>query len=145
MAPADFLSQGLHASALCGDWRFPWGSSATAVASRRRALVRSLSHLPARRLWPFDRTTAIGNGFVQQCLQWPATAPTPAAPGKLPDVPTLLLGGTHDLSTPLRWARAELRLAPGGRLVTVPGAGHGVQTRATSNAGRDAVRSFLLG
>src|SRR5262249_29167387 len=31
-APASFLSQGLHASALCGDWRFPWGSSAAPLA-----------------------------------------------------------------------------------------------------------------
>ena len=143
-APSEQLSQGLHASALCGDWRYPWGSSATPVAARKRALARSAARLPARRLWPFDRATATGNGFIRQCLDWPPTPPTPTARGKLPNVPTLLIGGTHDLSTPLVWARAELRLAPGGRLVTVAGAGHSVQSRARSDAGRDAVRGFLL-
>src|SRR5262249_26982835 len=60
-------------------------------------------------------------------------------------VPTLLLAGNRDLSTPLPWARQELALAPRGRLVIVRGSGHSVQSRATLPAGRDAVRRFLLG
>src|SRR3954451_16631735 len=32
--PADELDQGLHASTLCADWRFPWGSSAAPLAGR---------------------------------------------------------------------------------------------------------------
>src|SRR5207249_12216537 len=31
-APANLLDQGLHASALCADWRYPWGSSAVPLA-----------------------------------------------------------------------------------------------------------------
>ena len=60
-------------------------------------------------------------------------------------VPTLLVNGDHDLSTPLEWARQELRDAPKGRLVVVPGAGHSVQSRAVSGVGRKAVAAFLLG
>jgi pimeloyl-ACP methyl ester carboxylesterase len=57
----------------------------------------------------------------------------------------LLLGGDRDLSTPLAWARQELSLAPRGRLVVVPGAGHSVQMRAFSDRGREAVRALLQG
>jgi pimeloyl-ACP methyl ester carboxylesterase len=59
-------------------------------------------------------------------------------------VPTLLLVGDHDLSTPIPWARRELALAPRGRLVIVKGSGHSVQARPTVTAGRAAVRRFLL-
>jgi len=144
-APAEALSQGLHASALCADWRFPWGSSSAPVASRARALARAAARLKVRDIWPFDRATVIKNGFVQQCLTWTPTTPTPAAARRLPRVPTLFVNGDHDLSTPLEWARREAALSPSGRLVVVHGAGHSVQVRAFSNAGRDAVAAFLNG
>src|SRR5207248_2490149 len=143
-APAAALDQGLHASALCADWRFPWGSSAAPLAGRQAALARAVARLPAKGLYPFDRATAAGTGFVKQCLPWPPTPATPAARGKI-TVPTLLVNGDHDLSTPLEWARAELKLAPKGRLVVVPGAGHSTQSRAFSDVGRKAVADFLLG
>jgi len=57
-------------------------------------------------------------------------------------VPTLLLAGTHDLSTPLEWAQREARHAPDGRLVVVPGAGHGVVGQG--GRGVSALREFLL-
>ena len=59
-------------------------------------------------------------------------------------MPTLLVNGDRDLSTPLEWARAELELLPKGRLVVVPGAGHSTQARAFSDVGRNAVAAFLL-
>ena len=146
-ASAAELSQGLHASALCSDWRFPWGDSASAPAGRDAPLARAVLRLTAAELGPFDRATASGNGIVRQCLPWPATAPTPEPPrgSRLPPVPTLLLAGTHDLSTPLEWARREAALAPRGRLVVVEGAGHSVQIRAASDRGRQAVARFLAG
>jgi pimeloyl-ACP methyl ester carboxylesterase len=146
-ANAPELSQGLHASALCGDWRFPWGGSASSPAARLEPLTRAAARIDAGALGPFDRATATGNGIVQQCLAWPATLPTPRPPRgrRLPPVPTLLLGGSHDLSTPLEWARREANLAPRGRLVVVAGAGHSVQMRATSDEGRRRVATFLSG
>jgi pimeloyl-ACP methyl ester carboxylesterase len=143
--PAEQLSQGLHASALCADWRFPWGSSSTPLAGRAAALARFKSSLKESDVWPYDAETAVANGIPQQCLPWPPTPPTPAPPQKLPNVPTLLLSGTHDLSTPLAWAKREAALAPNSRLIVVPGAGHSVQSRATSDVGRNAVRRFLGG
>jgi pimeloyl-ACP methyl ester carboxylesterase len=136
------LSQGLHASALCSDWRFPWGTSEAPLAGREAAVDGAVAELVATDLVPFDRDTARGNGFVRQCLPWPPVPAAPLAQGDLPDVPTLLLAGTHDLSTPLEWAQREARHAPDGRLVVVPGAGHGV----VGHGGRGvaALREFLL-
>jgi pimeloyl-ACP methyl ester carboxylesterase len=142
-APADALDQGLHASALCADWRYPWGTSAAPLAGREAKVRSAVARLSANELFPFDRATASGNGFIRQCLPWSPTPPTPKPP-RLLRVPTLLLSGDHDLSTPLEWARKELELAPRGRLVVVPGAGHSTQSRAASDVGRQAVAEFLL-
>jgi pimeloyl-ACP methyl ester carboxylesterase len=142
-APADVLSQGLHAATLCADLRAPWGSSSTPLAGRADALRRAAAAVdPA----PFDRATVIGNGLAQTCLRWPPTpAPTPPPAGDLPPVPTLLLAGDRDLSTPLTWAREQMQRTPRGRLVIVRGAGHSVQSRAPGGQGRRAVERFLLG
>jgi pimeloyl-ACP methyl ester carboxylesterase len=143
-ARADELDQGLHASALCADWRYPWGSSAAPVAGREHAVARAVARLSRKSVYPFDRATAAGTGFVRQCLPWSPTPPTPTDRRKI-TVPTLLVNGDHDLSTPLEWARQELKLTTNGRLVVVPGAGHSTQSRAVSDAARDAVAQFLLG
>ena len=142
-APAAVLDQGLHASALCADWRYPWGSSAAPLAGRAIALRRAVAKLTPRQFYPFDSATASGNGFVQQCLPWSPTPPTPVVAGKV-RVPTLLVSGDRDLSAPLEWAREELKLTLHGRLVVVPGAGHSTQSRAVSGVGRRAVADFLL-
>src|SRR5581483_11640018 len=144
--PAEALSQGLHASALCADNPMPWGDAATPVARRLPALRRAVARIPPAALWPFTRAAAFGPGIVRTCLYWPPEPVTRAAPREqLPPVPTLLLAGDRDLSTPLAWARQEASLAPRGKLVVVPGAGHSVQMRAVSDAGRDALRAFLQG
>ena len=142
--PAAALDQGLHASALCADWRYPWGTSAAPLAGRAAKLRAAVARIPVAKLYPFDARTASGNGFVRQCLPWAPTAPTPLPRGKL-RVPTLLVNGNHDLSTPLAWARKELSLTTHGKLVVVPRAGHSVQGRAVSDIGRRAVAHFLLG
>jgi len=143
-APAEALDQGLHASALCADWRYPWGTSAAPLADREAALNRAVAKLPARALFPFDRKTATGNGFIRQCLPWAPTPPTPLARGKI-TVPTLLVNGNHDLSTPLEWAKQELARTTNGKLVVVPGAGHSTQSRSVSDVARKAVEAFLNG
>jgi pimeloyl-ACP methyl ester carboxylesterase len=141
-APAQVLSQGLHAATLCADARPPWGGSAAPLAGREAALRAAAAKTdPA----PYDRATVTGNGFAQLCLRWPPT-PAPPAPksADLPPVPTLLLAGDRDLSTPLPWAREQAAQTPNGRLVVVKGAGHSVQSRAPGGKGRRAVEQFLL-
>ncbi len=141
--PADQLSQGLHASTLCEDWRFPWGDSSAPLAGREAALERYAAALPATALGPFDRATVTGNGIMQQCIYWPPTAPTPQpAAGAKILAPALLLAGDRDLSTPLPWPKAELKLVPHGKLVIVHDSGHSTQRSTTAQA---AVQRFLLG
>ena len=139
----ELLSQGLHASTLCADSRMPWGDSAAPLAGRAAAVRRAAERIPPRAAWPFDRATVAGNGLLKTCLWWPPTPAPPRPARNLPPVPTLLLAGTRDLSTPLEWAREEAARAPKGKLVVVLGAGHSVQTRAASEAGRAAVLRFL--
>jgi pimeloyl-ACP methyl ester carboxylesterase len=139
------LSQGLHASALCADWRFPWGNSNAPVAERRAKLARAASRLPARDLWPFDRATARGIGYEQECLHWQTSPPTPPAARLLPRLPTLLLSGDRDLSTPLEWARREAAVAPAGHLVVIHGAGHSIQNPTMADTARRALDAFLTG
>jgi pimeloyl-ACP methyl ester carboxylesterase len=143
-ATAGELSQGLHASALCADIPMPWGGPDTPLAARLAALARVVARLTPAQVWPFDRATAAGNGFIQTCLYWPPSAPSPAAPhAELPRVPVLLLAGGHDLSTPLAGARAQAALAPDGRLFVVPTAGHSVQNRAAGDPAEAELARFL--
>jgi pimeloyl-ACP methyl ester carboxylesterase len=146
-ATAPELSQGLHASTLCTDMPAPWGDSSAPLQGRAEALRKAVDHVPEVELFPFDRATALGNGIAQTCLSWPPTPAPPSPPrnAKLPPVPVLLLAGHRDLSTPLVWAQAEAKLAPRGRLVVIPDAGHSVQSRASGDAGRRAVAEFLRG
>ena len=74
-ATAGELSQGLHASTLCADMPMPWGGPGTPLAGRAAALARAVARLTTAQVWPFDRATAAGNGFIQTCLYWP---PVPA-------------------------------------------------------------------
>ncbi|MFB4311398.1 alpha/beta fold hydrolase [Actinomadura sp. GTD37] len=138
-------SSGLHIATICGDGHFPWGTSETPVARRRAALERTRTHLPARATWPFTADTAVGNGFVQECLNWPWSRHTAEPRRTEISVPVLLLNGDRDLSTPLEWAREELRYAPRGRLVVVKGASHSIQNRERGTQGREAVYRFLNG
>ena len=143
---ADELIRGLHTSKFCADLRWPWGGAETPLAGRAEALRRAVERLPLRTLWPFDRATALGNGFIRTCLLWPPGAATPSpAPGvRLPNVPVLLLAGDRDLSTPIEFARHEAASAPRATLLVVAGAGHAVQFRTASDTGKRAINRFLL-
>ena len=145
-SPSQF-SAGLHAATLCTDMRFPWGSDAVPVSQRMPALVMATAKLVTNQVWPFDAKTAADDGFVQTCLNWPLTPPAPEASptSKLPAVPTLILAGDRDLSTPLAWAQEEAASAPLAKLVIVHGASHSIQTREPGDQGRQALYSFLPG
>ncbi len=143
-ATAEQLSQGLHTAAICQDMPGPWGEADTPVTGRVAAAGVAVSRLPDTAFYPFDRDTALGNGQIVACEQWPATPIVRFAPGRdLPPVPVLVLAGDHDLNTPLSDARAEVSRARLGRLVIIPGSGHITQDHANGAAGREAVRQFL--
>jgi pimeloyl-ACP methyl ester carboxylesterase len=145
-SPNEF-SSGLHAATLCTDMRFPWRSDAVPVSQRMPALAKATAKLTTSQVWPFDAKTAASDGIMQTCLDWPVTPPAPEASpaSELPAVPTLILAGDHDLSTPLEWAQEEAASVPLATLVIVPGAAHSIQTREPGDQGRQALYAFLLG
>jgi alpha-beta hydrolase superfamily lysophospholipase len=136
-APARYLSQGLHAATLCADGPFPW--PAGTPDARRPALARAAARRRARAApGRFDAATAARNGIVATCAHWPPMPGEGARVARrLPPVRTLLLAGDEDLSTPLEWARREAAVAPRGRLLVIPGAGHSTLTHE-----RRAVRAL---
>jgi pimeloyl-ACP methyl ester carboxylesterase len=138
------LSQGLHAATLCADSIAPWGPPTASRAEREAALRDAGRALRPAEVAPYDRRTAIGHGLVETCRRWPPMRAAPPAPAAdLPDVPALLLAGDRDLSTPLSWAREELRHAPGGKLVVVPRIGHSTLGRDPGGVARREVAAFL--
>ena len=142
-ADASELSQALHTATLCQDMTLPWGDSATPLHARQPALEAAAAQLTQAQTWPFDAATATALGTIRNCLAWPPTPPGKSvASGMLPNVPTLLLAGGRDLSTPLAEARRQAELAPGGTVVVIPEAGHSVQGLPV---GRDVVTNFLCG
>ncbi|PZH06824.1 esterase [Streptomyces sp. NTH33] len=145
-ASAEELSQGLHASTLCLDGRYPWGRADAPVAGREEALEKAGAELTPADYGPFDAATATGLGSMLSCLHWPRTPVPPLPPRhrRLPGVPVLLLGGDRDLSTPVEWLYDQKKLTPRAQVVVVPGAAHSVQSRAADDKGRQAVFDFLL-
>jgi pimeloyl-ACP methyl ester carboxylesterase len=139
----EIFSDATHASASCRDQVFAWGRSDAPLRTRTAALRRAAGANPDSDFAPFDRATAVGSNAVRECLPWPPVAPASIRrPARLPAVPTLLLAGGRDLSTPLEYARLAQRRSPHARLVVEPGAGHIVT--AHDGTGRAAVRRFLL-
>jgi pimeloyl-ACP methyl ester carboxylesterase len=77
-------------------------------------------------------------------VDWPEARPGRANHRRLPDVPTLLLAGDRDLSTPVEWAYQEAAQAPDHKVVVVKGANHSLQLFEIGTEGRRAVTDFLL-
>ena len=140
---AESISWGLHAATLCTDLNFPFSIDKGHRKSRIAATTRYLSGKSGRSFWPFNAATARGNGIFQACVDWPRTrVATPPKPGKIRQ-PTLFLAGQYDISTPVEYARRELRRATRGRLVVVPKVGHAVAFR--DRCAVEALVGFLNG
>ena len=143
-ADAQDLSQGLHTATACQDLLRPWAGASVPVDARANAVASALANRPDAAFFPFDRDTAMHNGAILTCQQWPPTEVPAFQVGRdLPPVPTLLLAGDHDLITPLAWTQSEAARAPRGTLVIIPGSGHITQNADTGPAGREAVANFL--
>jgi pimeloyl-ACP methyl ester carboxylesterase len=142
---AEKLSQGLHTAAACQDIAAPWGTAEAPLAGRAEAAAAAVAPNEAK-LYPFDKDTILRTGPMVTCQWWPPT-PVAARPGRdtLPAVPTLILAGDRDLSTPLAWTQHEASLSdPHPQVVMVPGAGHITQDTSNPPGGRIAVTQFLL-
>ncbi len=144
--PAPAFSAGLHAATLCAESDVPWRDATALPADREQALAQTRAQLTPGRLGGFEPATAVDNGFADTCRRWTPLERAPAAPtGMLPDVPTLLLAGQYDLSTPLEDATRQLERAPQGKLVEVPRMGHSLLGRDTSGCALAVTGRFLAG
>jgi pimeloyl-ACP methyl ester carboxylesterase len=128
----------------CEETVFPWQRSGVAPTRMAEALG-SLRSLPGSDFYPFDSTTALANSLVPICASWPDASAAPAAPGVLPDVPTLILSGGQDTRTPTSSARALASLIPDAQVLIVPYTGHSVLGSDFSGCAQAAVGAFFAG
>lgn len=120
--PAEF-SDAVFAATLCEEGIFPWARSAPSALRAQQANAFSRA-LPGRPFSPFDLTTALTSQGISLCIGWPNATAGFAPAGALPNVPTLVIGGTDDLRTPLEDAVAVKALIPAAQFLLVPFTGH---------------------
>jgi pimeloyl-ACP methyl ester carboxylesterase len=134
----------LNIATLCEETRLPWPRTAS-PSQRVRDARAALAREPGSTWSPFTRATALGSGFLGQCVGWPAQSPPPADPTPLPPVPTLVLNGTADLRTPLPDAQVVAGRIPGAQVIAVPNVGHSVLGGDESGCARAAIAGFFNG
>jgi pimeloyl-ACP methyl ester carboxylesterase len=115
----------------------PWprrASPAVRLRAWQRAAKRSSAAVPGPLRWMMTRS-------IRGCLRWPYSPDPDRGAGPLPDVPVLALAGGFDVRTPATNALAVAGRFPRGRVIVVPGAGHGVL--GTSACAARATALFL--
>jgi len=135
---ADVNSAVLYATT-CNDGPFPWRPD-TPVARRGAMLAGAVASLRPARLHGFGAWAA--GATAAQCLGWPSSQ-APAATGKLPDVPVLVLAGDRDVRTPLADGTAVATSFHRGRVLVAPGVGH--MAVSSSHCTNRAVRTWMSG
>jgi pimeloyl-ACP methyl ester carboxylesterase len=143
-AASEVEGNALFLATSCEETPFPWQREAAAPARVAEALG-SLRTLAATAFYPFDPTTALASSLVAICAHWPDASPAPAAPGALPNVPTLILSGGQDTRTPTSGARALATLIPDAQVLIVPYTGHSVLGSDFSGCAQAAVGAFFGG
>lgn len=113
---------------------FPRAVVAPETAERQPALIERL------RVWIEDASPATVMG-AQRAMARRSDA-TALLSGI--DVPTLVLVGEHDPTTPVADAEAIASAIPGAKLVCIPGAGH-LSNLENPEAFNDAVKEFMRG
>jgi pimeloyl-ACP methyl ester carboxylesterase len=143
--PPSTTSDGLYAATTCTDTRLPYPLDSD-PADRRAAIGSALAAIPRRLARPFDRATVLRSSLAAICRRWPALPLEPqSVPDAYPAVPTLLLSGSSDTSTPVADARAVASRIPGSTLITLAGTGHAVIASDASGCALDAANRLLLG
>src|SRR5918911_87531 len=138
------ISVGLFVTTTCEEGRSPW-DRADPPQIRAESAIRAARAIPRAQLGPFDGRVALLAGTAPLCVTWPNAAPAPAAPGPLPNVPTLILSGDADLRTPVTDARALAARIPAAQFVEVPFTGHSVIGGDTTGCAKAAVAAFFAG
>jgi pimeloyl-ACP methyl ester carboxylesterase len=138
------IDDALNATTICEEAPFPWPRGSPSAGHLTEAEA-ALGALPANVFYPFDAGTALADGTIPGCLDWPIAAPPPPAFGPLPNVPALILSGGQDLRTPTSGARAIAAQIPDAQLLVVPFTGHSVLGTDFSGCAEAAVGAFFSG
>jgi hypothetical protein len=117
------LSVGLNVATTCADTRLSYATT-TPTDQRAALMSASVAAAPAAGLGPFSRPLVEHLSIDRECLTWPPGTVRGPVDAPLPKVPTLILGGSRDIRTPLENDRAIAAQIPGAQLVVVPGNGH---------------------
>jgi pimeloyl-ACP methyl ester carboxylesterase len=141
---ADADSRALFLATICEEAPFRWTRTA-GPNQRAREITAAARAIPSSRLGPFSREVPLLSGIAGACLGWPAASPPPAAPGALPNVPTLVVEGRADLRTPLTDAEQLKGRIPAAQVLPVPFVGHSVLGSDPSRCGEAAVTAFFSG
>jgi pimeloyl-ACP methyl ester carboxylesterase len=136
-------SDAVYAATTCQDGFVPWPAG-TPPERRRAAVDAAAAGIAARAFAPFDRATVRALGSADLCRAWPESPIVQPLPS-LPATPTLILSGDDDLRTPRLDAEALAERLPGGVLLEVPDAGHGVLFSDPSSCARRALATFVGG
>ena len=142
-APQEFSTAVLVAT-LCEEGALPWARTAN-LDQRRAELGAAADALGDGPFAPFGRAAAVAVSVMPACLGWPAAPAAPELVHAPVPVPTVLIGGTADLRTPLEDARAIAATLPDARVLSVAGVGHSVLSTATTRCPGRALGAFFSG
>jgi pimeloyl-ACP methyl ester carboxylesterase len=143
--PPISLSPALFTATSCEEGPLPWDPGLS-FGDRWQLVFQQTAAMPDSEFSPFDRAIGRSADTVRLCAPWPASGPPPPPDARpLPDVPTLVLGGSADLRTPIENdARLVARL-PHASTVVIPNVGHSVLDSDLSGCADEAARAFFAG
>jgi pimeloyl-ACP methyl ester carboxylesterase len=118
------LSLGLNVATTCLDTRLSFPLE-TPLADRPALAAAALAATPDAALGPFSRPLVAQLSIDEECRLWPVQPSRPQSTAAFPaGVPTLILGGSLDIRTPVENDRELQAAIPGAQFVEVPGNGH---------------------
>lgn len=132
---------------VCADSKFPFDREAS-ISVRRRQLDAFYDGGGLAPYSPADVVGALGGGWNEWCLHWPAPRPSPLVPpnATYPDVPVLVVDGQLDTNTPPAGAAAVAARFPRATMIEVPFGEHASAFGLWgpySQCVRDLMRRFL--
>jgi pimeloyl-ACP methyl ester carboxylesterase len=130
----------------CEELASPWRGLEPPEA-RRASVADAVGRLAPEAIYPLPLSIVPFTPDVDDCIDWPEPPVVPAVePAARFAGPTLILGGTQDMRTPLEDARDAAALFPGSTLLAVPDSGHGPSRDPRSPAcALRAIDDFLAG
>ena len=132
---------------VCAESKFPFDREAS-TSVRRQQLGAFYAGGGLAPYSPADAVGALGGGWNEWCLPWPAPRPSPLVPpnATYPDVPVLVVNGQLDTTTPPADAAAVAARFPRATMIEVPFGDHASAFGLWgpySQCVRDLMRRFL--